>query len=91
MGRLVEWLEQKSHNLMTICIIIQGILFGTFTVIYFLEKGVDGTNPEDQEFNLRFKIYMVSTLMIFFGFMVHFAYHSVYLFLIPSRLNVLIL
>jgi hypothetical protein len=68
MGKLVEWLEQKSHILMTIFIVLQGILFAIFTII-----DLSLNNKSDK----RIDIYISVSMCLFFIFMVHFAYHSV--------------
>jgi hypothetical protein len=70
-NKITEWLEQKSYLLMTLFIIIQGLIFTLFTVLFLLEK-------ED----LKYKIYICGSMCLFFIFMVHFAYHSVIKFLI---------
>jgi hypothetical protein len=72
LNKITEWLEKKSYLLMTLFIIIQGILFSLFTVLFLLEN--------DQH-DLRYKIYICGSMCLFFLFMIHFAYHSVKFFL----------
>jgi hypothetical protein len=68
MGKVIDFLEQKSYILMTIFMILQGVLFSAFMFIFFIEN--------DQN-DWRYKLYICGTMGIFFVFMVHFAYHSV--------------
>ena len=65
----MDFLEQKSYLLMTICIIIQGVLFGLFTFFFLIEN--------DSQHPFQYKIYICGSMCLFFIFMIHFAYHSV--------------
>ena len=71
MGKIIEWLEQKSYHLMTIFMVFQGVLFFIFTIIDLSVR-----NKSD----IRINIYLSGSMCLFFIFMVHFAYHSVIIF-----------
>lgn len=68
MGKFQDFLEQKSYLMMTICMIIQGVLFTLFTVLFLLENN---------SHTFQYKIYICGSMCLFFIFMIHFAYHSV--------------
>jgi hypothetical protein len=76
MGKIVEWLEEKSYILMTIFMVLQGILFAIFTIIDLSLK-----NKSDK----RIDIYLSVSMCLFFIFMVHFAHHSVKSFKLDSK------
>jgi len=73
MGKLLDFFENKSHILMTIFMSLQAFLFTAFIILFFMHN-------DDKD--IRYKIYVCGTMGLFFIFMVHFAYHSVKIFLI---------
>lgn len=68
MGKIIEWLEEKSHYLMTVFMILQGLLFLSITIIDLSLR---------EKTDIRVDLYISGSMCLFFIFMVHFAYHSV--------------
>jgi hypothetical protein len=66
MEKICTFIEEKSHYLMTFFIALQGIIFLSICIIMFSNDLID----------IKFDIYATLILFLFYGYMVHFAYHS---------------
>lgn len=67
-GKVCTVIKEKSHYLMTVFIVLQGLVFLQISVIMFAADVVQ---------DLKFEVYGSLILFLFYGYMVHFAYHSI--------------
>lgn len=65
-----NFLRLKSKHIIIITILIQCLVSIAFFIIYLF------SNTLTVEFSINYKLYLASIILIFLGFMVHFAYHS---------------
>lgn len=70
MGKIQDFLENKSTYLMTFFLIVQVALFAIFIILFFQENNKD---------DIRYSIHLCGSMCLFLMFMIHFAYHSVIL------------
>jgi hypothetical protein len=68
MGKLDEFIEKRGGLIMTISLIVHSLLYIAFTVMYILNDDISA---------IENKIFIIVSLLIFIGYMIHFAYHSV--------------
>ncbi len=66
-GRLCTIIKEKSHYLLSIFIALQGLIFLTISILMF------SYNLVNKEFN----VFATLLMFLFYGYMVHFAYHSI--------------
>jgi Ca2+/Na+ antiporter len=64
----MDFLEKKSPLLLKISLSIHTLLFLTFTIIFVLIK---------EQFDIYYKIYVISVLLLSVVYMIYFAHHSV--------------
>ncbi len=72
MKKVIEFLENKGHILMTSFIILQVIIFIAFSTLFFI---INKNSP------IVYNIFICGSVLLFLMFMIHFAYHSVLLYL----------
>jgi hypothetical protein len=80
MSKFQDFMENRGQLLMTIFIIIQSLIFIIFTCLFFI------ANDDDP---IRNNIFICGSQFIFLCFMVHFAYHSVSLYLFKDSQSIL--
>jgi len=73
-GKVCTFIKEKSHYLMTTFIVLQGLIFLMISVLLFT---ADKKVIEDEEVDIRFDVFVTLVLFLFYGYMVHFAYHSI--------------
>jgi len=69
-GKVCTFIKEKSHYLMTIFIVLQGLVFLFTSIMLFVSR-------KDIAEDISFDIFMTLILFLFYGYMVHFAYHSI--------------
>ena len=68
--KFTNYLKIKSKHIVIISILIQSLISVAFFFIYLF------SNTLTIEFSINYKLYLASIIIIFLGFMIHFAYHS---------------
>jgi len=63
-------MKEKSHYLLTTFIVIQGIIFAMISILLFVsQSGIVES--------YKFDVFVTLVLFLFYGYMVHYAYHSI--------------
>ena len=73
-----EWLEKKGYTLIIAFIVVQVVIYVSFTVLFCLS---------DNKLTVDFIVYLTLILALFMAYMIHFAVHSVNLKQLQVRLK----